>query len=184
MYSLWSLLPSFCNYPVDTAESFKGLEKALRSALQEELEVRGIICSSLQILIQQNKKVLEGKGNILDGEVGVAEQRAAALYTEDVSRSNLSVLKSSVRELFSVLALVYPTVSKDTVGILQVNLTFLRNFANLGLKNSKTINKVLKDFSYRLKSQDLKERIVSIRRRKCEFILCLTTCVLFAVYNS
>lgn len=130
MYSLWSLLPSFCNYPVDTAESFKGLERALCTALQEETEVRGIICSSLQILIQQNKRVLEGKGNSVDAEVGIAEERAIALYTEDIAGSNLSTLKSSARELLSVLAGVYSKVSKDTVGILQVHLIFL-NFCYL-----------------------------------------------------
>ena len=61
VYSLWSLLPSFCNYPLDTAESFKDLEGALCSALRDEHDIRGIICSSLQNLIQQNKKILEEK---------------------------------------------------------------------------------------------------------------------------
>ncbi|KAJ0953494.1 hypothetical protein HanRHA438_Chr00c70g0862321 [Helianthus annuus] len=35
-YSLWSLLPSFCNYPVDTAESFKDLEKVLCHTLAKK----------------------------------------------------------------------------------------------------------------------------------------------------
>lgn len=120
MYSLWSLLPSFCNYPVDTAESFKGLERELCTALQKEPDVRGIICSSLQILIQQNKRILEGKGNSLDAEIGIPEQQAVALYTGNVAGSNLSTLKSSARELLSVLTGVYFKSSKDTAGILQV----------------------------------------------------------------
>lgn len=159
VYSLWSLLPSFCSYPVDTAENFKGLEKALCSALQEEPEVRGIICSSLQILIQQNKKVLEGKGNILDAEVGVAEQKAAALYTEDIARSNLSTLKSSARELFSVLAGVYSKVSKDTVGMLQSTIRELASISDKEVVTSfymKTMKKLLVVTREASKSKDSK----------------------------
>lgn len=126
VYSLWSLLPSFCNYPVDTAESFKGLEGALCTALQEEHEFRGIICSSLQTLIQQNKRILEGKGNTLDTEISVAEQQAVDLYTVNIAQSNLNALKSSA--LLRVLAGVYFKCSKDTAGILQVIRTFLTIF--------------------------------------------------------
>lgn len=125
VYSLWSLLPSFCNYPVDTAESFKGLERALCTALQEEHDVRGIICSSLQILIQQNKRILEGKGNALDTEMSIAEQQAVAFYTENVAQSNLNALKSSAMELLPVLAGVYFKCPKDTAGSLQVIKEFL-----------------------------------------------------------
>lgn len=128
VYSLWSLLPSFCNYPVDTAASFKSLEGALCTALQEEHELRGIICTSLQNLIQQNKRILEGKGNTIDSEMSVAEQQAAALYTENIATSNLNTLKSS--DLLRVLAGVYFKCSKDTAGILQVisSITFLSIF--------------------------------------------------------
>ncbi|KAI3681526.1 hypothetical protein L6452_36325 [Arctium lappa] len=65
VYSLWSLLPSFCNYPLDTVESFKDLEKALCRSLQEKSDFSGVICSSLQILIRQNKRIVEGKMNSL-----------------------------------------------------------------------------------------------------------------------
>ena len=58
---LWSLLPSFCNYPLDTAESCKDLDKVLCTVIREELNVCGIVCSSLQILIPQTKGTLEGK---------------------------------------------------------------------------------------------------------------------------
>ncbi|XP_042050958.1 RRP12-like protein [Salvia splendens] len=126
VYSLWSLLPSFCNYPVDTAASFKSLEGALCTALQEEHELRGIICSSLQNLIHQNKRILEGKGNTIDSEISLAEQQAAALYTENIATSNLNTLKSS--DLLRVLAGVYFKCSKDTAGILQ---TTIRELASI-----------------------------------------------------
>ncbi|KAL2470154.1 ARM repeat superfamily protein [Abeliophyllum distichum] len=119
VYSLWSLLPSFCNYPVDTAESFKDLEKALCSALREEHDVHGIICSSLQILIQQNKKILEGKVDISNVEISIPEERASALYASQVVEANLRVLRSSARELFHVLFDVFMKSSEDIVGLLQ-----------------------------------------------------------------
>ncbi|XP_059075817.1 uncharacterized protein LOC131047356 isoform X2 [Cryptomeria japonica] len=50
-HSLWALLPSFCNYPVDTAQNFQFLAKTLGDALVKEPELRGIICSSLQATI-------------------------------------------------------------------------------------------------------------------------------------
>ncbi|CAA0821517.1 ARM repeat superfamily protein [Striga hermonthica] len=125
VYSLWSLLPSFCNYPLDTAESFKVLEKALCTALQEEPEVRGLICSGLQILIQQNKRILEGNQDRPSTEIGVAEERAMTLYTADVAGSNLHTLKSSARELLTVLTGIYSKFSKDTIGILQSTIVEL-----------------------------------------------------------
>lgn len=128
VYSLWSLLPSFCNYPVDTAESFKGLDRALCTALQEEHDFRGIICSSLQILIQQNKRILEGKGNALDTEMSIAEQQAVAFYTENVAQSNLKTLKSSAMDLLPVLAGVYFKCPKDIAGSLQVIKEFISIF--------------------------------------------------------
>ncbi|KAK6139545.1 hypothetical protein DH2020_026714 [Rehmannia glutinosa] len=147
VYSLWSLLPSFCNYPVDTAESFKGLERALFTALQEEPEIRGIICSSLQILIQQNKRILEGKQNSQNTEVGIPEERAIALYTAQVAGSNLTMLKSSARELLSVLTGVYFKSSKDTGGILQSTIGELASISDKEVVTwffKKTMQKLLK----------------------------------------
>ncbi|KAF6173962.1 hypothetical protein GIB67_039913 [Kingdonia uniflora] len=40
VYSLWSLLPAFCNYPIDTANSFKGLQKTLCSTLRDDPDTR------------------------------------------------------------------------------------------------------------------------------------------------
>jgi ribosomal RNA-processing protein 12 len=120
VYSLWSLLPSFCNYPFDMAESFKDLEKALCSALHEEPETRGVICSSLQILIQQNKKILEEKGEMPDIEEGIARQRAVARYTPQVAAKNMSELKSSAYELLKVLSGVLVQSKTDDGGSLQV----------------------------------------------------------------
>lgn len=119
VYSLWSLLPSFCNYPVDTAESFMDLAGVLCSALHEENDIRGIICSSLQNLIQQNKKTLEGKNDLSNVVISTASQRAMAHYTTKVATDNLNVLKSSARELLSILSRIFLESAKDEGGCLQ-----------------------------------------------------------------
>ena len=123
VYSLWSLLTSFCNYPLDTAESLKDLEQDLCSALQEEDLYRGIICSSLQILVQQNKKILENKvdaSDLDDSEVGTARQRVLAYYTPQVAEDNLNALKKSARGFLRVLSTVFLKSGKDDGGSLQV----------------------------------------------------------------
>ncbi|KAJ4957678.1 hypothetical protein NE237_024789 [Protea cynaroides] len=118
-YSLWSLLPAFCNYPLDTANSFKDLKKALCSALREQPDVRGIICSSLQILIMQNRRLLEENNNQSNDEISIPEQRARAYYTPQVVADNLKTLQSSAREFLSVLSGIFMQSSKDSGGCLQ-----------------------------------------------------------------
>lgn len=122
VYSLWSLLPSFCNYPVDTAESFKDLKEALCRNLQEQPDIRGIICSSLQILIHQNKSIVERKGDPSAIEASIPRQQAMARYTPEVAADNLEVLKKSACELLSLLSKIFMETPKDVGGCLQVLL--------------------------------------------------------------
>ncbi|GAB2291556.1 hypothetical protein Dimus_025810 [Dionaea muscipula] len=119
VYSLWSLFPSFCNYPLDTAESFKDLEKVLCNALSEEPDLHGIICSSLCILIQQNKLIVEAGSDVVDDEVSTSIRRAVAYYTHDVASENLNVLRSSARNIMSVLSKVFLKSSAGSGGSLQ-----------------------------------------------------------------
>ncbi|KAK0572072.1 hypothetical protein LWI29_025683 [Acer saccharum] len=130
VYSLWSLLPSFCNYPLDTAESFKDLEGALCSAIRDEHDIRGIICSSLQNLIQQNKKILEEKTDLSIAEVSISRQRAMAQYTPQVAAGNLNVLKSSARDLLSVLSRIFLESVNDDGGCLQSTIGEIASIAD------------------------------------------------------
>ena len=116
VYSLWSLLPSFCNYPSDTAESFNDLKKALCGALRCKPQIRGIVCLSLQILVQQNKKFPEEGNDLSDSEVGSAKKRAMANYTHQVTADNLSVLKSRAHEILTVLSDVFLETTEDDGG--------------------------------------------------------------------
>lgn len=130
VYSLWSLLPSFCNYPVDTAESFKDLEKELHKALHEETDVCGIICSSLQILIQQNDSILKGRVDLSDTETRVPRERALARYSQQVADDNLNTLSLSAQKLLPVLYDVFLKSSKDTGGFLQRTIGVLASIAD------------------------------------------------------
>lgn len=113
------MFPSFCNYPLDTAESFKDMEKALCTTLHEEPNLCGIVCSSLQILIQQNKGILEQKIDANGSDSSTYRQRAMARYTPQVAADNLTVIKSCAREFLPILSGKFLKSAQDG-GCLQV----------------------------------------------------------------
>lgn len=121
VYSLWSLFVSFCNYPVDTAESFSLLEKPICRYLKEQPDVRGLICAGLHSLIEQNKKISEERNDHYGNDLNAATRRAMAHYTANVASKNLKVLVSSARNLLSVLSEIFLQSTKDG-GCLQVCL--------------------------------------------------------------
>lgn len=136
VYSLWSLLPAFCNHPVDTASSFKILQKVLCSTLRQEAELRGIICNSLQILIRQNMEILSD--SIIPGdEISIAEKKAREYYTSQVAEENIKAIQSFSMDFFTVLSEIFLTSSKDDGGSLQATI---REFASISDK------KVVKKF--------------------------------------
>jgi ribosomal RNA-processing protein 12 len=53
--ALWSLLPAFCSWPEDAAESFPGLAPSLGSALSARADLRGPLTEALRRLIRQAK---------------------------------------------------------------------------------------------------------------------------------
>ncbi|WZY81774.1 hypothetical protein YC2023_028158 [Brassica napus] len=137
VYSLWAMLPSFCNYPVDTAESFADLGRILCGALQSQAETRGIICASLNILIQQNKEVVEGK-EMPVSDASPAMVRASARYNSDIATANLKVLRSCAPKLLDVLSRIFHESGKDDGGSLQ---SAIGNLASIAEK--KTVSKLL-----------------------------------------
>jgi ribosomal RNA-processing protein 12 len=119
VYSLWSLLPSFCNYPSDTAKSFKDLEKHLRNKLKEEPDIRGIICTSLQLLIRQNKNIKDSNDTDDIGKY-MAKEQVLANYSQQVATENLRALEISAKNLLKDLSDVFLKSTKDDGGCLQV----------------------------------------------------------------
>ncbi|CAN8277424.1 unnamed protein product [Cochlearia groenlandica] len=138
VYSLWALLPSFCNYPVDTVESFPDLGRILCGALQTQADTRGIICASLNILIQQNKEAVDGKEVVPTSDASPAMLRAAARYDSNHTAANLNVLRSCAPKLLDVLSRIFHESSKDDGGSLQ---SAIGNLASIAEK--KTVSKLL-----------------------------------------
>ncbi|RYR11336.1 hypothetical protein Ahy_B04g068894 isoform B [Arachis hypogaea] len=148
-YSLWSLLPSFCNYPVDTAECFVNLQGHLCREIKEEPDVRGIICNSLQLLIQQNKNAEEANNTDFDGQD--MDKQGLVCYSQQVAKDNLNVLKSSAKHLLVALADVFLKPSKDDGGCLQRTIGDIASIAdntvvgNLLIRRMREMGKRLKD---------------------------------------
>ncbi|KAJ4891620.1 ARM repeat superfamily protein [Raphanus sativus] len=137
VYSLWTLLPSFCNYPMDTMESFEDLGRILCGALQTQAETRGIIWTSLNILIQQNKEVVEGK-DVPVSDASPALVRASARYDSHSAAANLKVIRSCAPKLLDVLSKIFHESGKDDGGSLQ---SAIGNLASIAEK--KTVSKLL-----------------------------------------
>ncbi|XP_054814971.1 uncharacterized protein LOC129315359 isoform X2 [Prosopis cineraria] len=145
-YSLWSLLPSFCNYPLDTADCFMDLvhpKSTLYNTLQKEPDIRGIICSSLQLLIQQNKKIVDEKDyeQYVGGDM--ASEPSLVHYTKEVATSNLNVLKSSAEQLLGVLTCVLKS-TKDGGGCLQHTIREIASISN-GQVTSKLFKRTMRE---------------------------------------
>jgi len=92
------------------------LEKPLHSKLKEEPDIRGIICTSLQLLIQQNKNIVVSN-HIAQN---MAEEQVPVCYSQQVAEENLRVLKSSAKNWLGDLSEVFLKSTKDDGGCLQV----------------------------------------------------------------
>lgn len=83
-HQIWSLLPSFCDLPTDTAENFRHLAKTVGSLLASDQGLQIIICNALQMLIQNFQKVVtKSRGD--DAEEGEGYRRKKASFKDIVS---------------------------------------------------------------------------------------------------
>ncbi|OEL21250.1 Ribosomal RNA-processing protein 12 [Dichanthelium oligosanthes] len=121
VYSLWSLLPSCCNYPCDTSSNFRILQSVLCDTLQNQPELRGIVCSSIQVLIKQNKEALSVSGEdiLAEDELSKSERRAKEHYTKNLAEENLKAIRAFSSKLLEVLCSIFLTSSNDAIGLLQ-----------------------------------------------------------------
>ncbi|CAM0943669.1 unnamed protein product [Alopecurus aequalis] len=122
VYSLWSLLPSCCNYPCDTSSTFKVLQNVLCDTLQNQPDLRGIICSSIQILIIQNKEALSITSEediLVEDELSKSERRAKERYTKESAEENLKEIRACSPKFLEILCSIFLSPSKDAIGFLQ-----------------------------------------------------------------
>ncbi|URE31142.1 NUC173 domain [Musa troglodytarum] len=85
VYTLWSLLPAFCNYPIDIKSGFNAIQKELCNALREEPDLRGIICSSLQATIHDFANIADNK---VVKKVFMGAMRKLLKVTQEAAKAN------------------------------------------------------------------------------------------------
>uniref|UniRef100_A0A804PP75 RRP12-like protein n=1 Tax=Zea mays TaxID=4577 RepID=A0A804PP75_MAIZE len=122
VYSLWSLLPSCCNYPCDTSSNFRVLQDILCDTLQNHPALHGIVCSSIQVLIKQNKKALSVSREediLAEDEISKSERRAKERYTQNLAEENLKAIRAFSSKLLEVLCSIFLMSSNDAIGLLQ-----------------------------------------------------------------
>ncbi|QHN83601.1 hypothetical protein HN51_060040 [Arachis hypogaea] len=185
-YTLWSLLPSFCNFPVDTAECFVNLQGHLCREIKEEPEVRGIICNSLQLLIQQNKNAVEANNTDFNGQD--IDKQSLVCYSQQVARDNLNVLKSSAKHLLVALADVFLKPSKDDGGCLQRTIGDIASIAdntvvgNLLIYRMNEIGKRLKEAGRVDDSQNISSMQIDEASKEISSLVIKAQYIDFAVF--
>ncbi|KAL3700630.1 hypothetical protein R1sor_018652 [Riccia sorocarpa] len=141
--SLWALLPSVCNYPVDTATAFGRIAKTLGDALNKETGLRGLICSALRTLILQNRMArgdqLEGKDELktveelssLDSSsVLDAKARVKEFYTPDAASASLSAIAGYSRNFLPLLFNVFLAQPSEKRGDLQATIASIASISD------------------------------------------------------
>lgn len=154
VYSLWSLFPSFCNYPVDTSTSFKEIHDVLCNTLLQKPELHGVICTGLQLLIQQNKSAFEERIDIPDEELSFHVRKAKEYYTTIVAEENLNCLRTASK-LLSVLCEIFLKSPKDNGGCLQSTIHL---FASISTR--KTVKNLFRKYMMELLEETKKVLIV------------------------
>ncbi|CAL4885637.1 unnamed protein product [Urochloa decumbens] len=132
VYSLWSLLPSCCNYPCDTSSNFRFLQSVLCDTLQNQPELRGIVCSSIQVLIKQNKEALSvsGEDTLAEDELSKSERRAKERYTKNLAEENLKAIRAFSSNILDVLCSIFLTSSNDAIGLYQPAISAIASISD------------------------------------------------------
>lgn len=98
---IWSLLPGYCNLPLDLTIAFdKGFAELLANLLYKHVELRPNICKALQMLVVSNQEILTAEGPeedlLFQGRV-----------TKEVAQQNLAHISKFAENLLAVLFNVY-----------------------------------------------------------------------------
>lgn len=120
---IWSLLPGYCDLPVDLIEQFdQTFAELLANVLYQKVELRSDICRALQNLVDSNKTILEIEVDE-DGEEDLVQQNQV---TKEQAKKNLEHLGKFSGNILAVLFNVYSTTLPQYRGfILQCLNSFL-----------------------------------------------------------
>lgn len=98
---IWSLLPGYCNLPLDLTTAFdKRFAELLANLLYKNVSLRPDVCKALQMLVDSNKEIITTEAPeediLLHGRI-----------TKDVAQQNLNHLSKIAENLLAVLFNVY-----------------------------------------------------------------------------
>ncbi|KAF1977886.1 NUC173-domain-containing protein [Bimuria novae-zelandiae CBS 107.79] len=97
---IWSILPGYCDLPLDLAEAFdQSFAEMLANLLYSQADLRTDICRALQNLVDGNKAIVE-----LDGSEDLVAQ---ARISKAQAQINLELLSSFASNMLAVLFNVY-----------------------------------------------------------------------------
>ncbi|KAG5437502.1 hypothetical protein PCANB_000930 [Pneumocystis canis] len=98
---IWSLFPSYCNYPTDLQTAFnENFVQLLITVLYNQANLRPIICQALKILINKNKKIVDDNHNY-------TELKLKFYTTKLDAEKNLVHLEKFASNILSALFNIY-----------------------------------------------------------------------------
>lgn len=117
---IWSILPGYCDLPLDLTESFdQGFAETLANLLYKQVDLRLDICRALKALVESNKAVAEIEDEEEDLVLQSRVSRASA-------KKNLEYLSQFAGNMLAVLFNVYTQTLPQTRGpVLQTINVFL-----------------------------------------------------------
>ncbi|RJE18224.1 90S preribosome component RRP12 [Aspergillus sclerotialis] len=97
----WSILPGYCELPLDLVEAFdQSFAELLSNVLYKQTELRVDICKALQNLVESNQAVLSLE---TEGDDLILQRR----ITKDAAKKNIAHLAGFASNLLAVLFNVY-----------------------------------------------------------------------------
>ncbi|BFZ64427.1 pre-rRNA processing protein [Saitoella coloradoensis] len=98
---IWSLLPGYCSLPTDLTEAFtEQIAELMANILYKQVELRPIICQSLQLLVEKNKA-------LRDSEKTDEEVRIKYTLTKEDAVKNIAFLQPYSSKFLAVLFNVF-----------------------------------------------------------------------------
>ncbi|KAJ0098559.1 hypothetical protein Patl1_20494 [Pistacia atlantica] len=131
--ALWRLLPAFCQYPTDTRQMFGPLAKLLITFL-EDSSMHENIAVALQVLVNQNRSILNSKNDI--GESSISEAQKDTFIYE---------AKDSILEIRRIPSYTKKTATKNIKALASCSTDLLQALVNLFIDSQQEKCSYLKD---------------------------------------
>lgn len=156
---IWSILPGYCDLPLDLTESFdQGFAEILANLLYKQVDLRLDICRSLKAVIESNQAI----ASVSDEEEDLVLQ---SRISRADAKKNLEYLSQFAGNMLAVLFNVYTQTLPQTRGpILQTINTFLSITPNQELMD--TFDRVSKMLAAELQTSPDAEQKAKTQKSK------------------